>query len=176
MNQLNFNPFPTLKTERLILRQLNNTDAERIFLLRSNVIVNKFLDREKHISIEESLSFINLINRNIEQNNSIYWVISPVENEKLIGTICLWNFTENNFSAEVGYELLPEYCGKGVMDEALKKVLEFGVTELKLNKIEAYTHKNNQASLKLLIKNNFSLNSDKKDDENSNNVIYSLQI
>ncbi|MEO6550457.1 MAG: GNAT family N-acetyltransferase, partial [Ferruginibacter sp.] len=119
-----FTPFPVLKTDRLILRQLAITDDNEIFALRSDDSVNRYLDRRPSKSIEDAKSFIQAINEIIQKNDSIYWAISL--SGKLIGTICLFKFADDNSKAEIGYELLPIYQGKGFMQEAASKVLEFG--------------------------------------------------
>ena len=36
---------------------------------------------------------------------------------EMIGSICLWNFTDNQKSAEIGYDLSPKYQRKGIMNE-----------------------------------------------------------
>ena len=41
------------------------------------------------------------------------------------------------------------------MDEALKSVVNFGFSKLNLSTIEAFTHNENESSLKLLKKNEF---------------------
>ncbi|MEO6405014.1 MAG: GNAT family N-acetyltransferase [Ferruginibacter sp.] len=161
-----FEPFPILKTDRLILRQLVITDDNEIFSLRSDANVNKYLDRQPGKSIEDAQSFIQTIIENVKKNDSIYWAISL--SGKLIGTICLFEFADDNRKAEIGYELLPGYQGKGLMQEAASKVLEFGFQQIGLNSIEAYTHSENQKSARLLEKFNFKKqapsdnNSDKK--------------
>ena len=106
-----FTPFPILKTDRLILRQLVNTDDNEIFALRSDENVNRYLGRQPSKSIEDAKSFIQTINENVKNNNSIYWAISL--GDKLIGTICLFEFSDDIAKAEIGYELLPSYQGKG---------------------------------------------------------------
>jgi ribosomal-protein-alanine N-acetyltransferase len=57
--------------------------------------------------------------------------------------------------AEIGYELLPDFQGKGIMQEAASKVIKFGVQYIGLNSIEAYTHSKNEKSTRLLEKLNF---------------------
>ena len=42
MLALNFTPFPELKTERLLLRKLERTDANEMFFLRSNENVLRY--------------------------------------------------------------------------------------------------------------------------------------
>lgn len=144
--------FPTLTTERLTLRQLLESDAQEIFLLRSGVIVNKCLGRKPSETVQEALIFIRKINENFKNNEGIYWAITQTDNEKLIGTICLFNFSDELKNCEIGYELLPSYQGQGFMNEALKKIIEFIFQTLGLETVNAFTHKDNQSSTKLLQK------------------------
>lgn len=171
MLQLNFTPFPDLFTERLILRQLNANDANEIFKLRSDEGVNKYLNRPKANSLEDAKEFINKINNAIQNNESLYWAIMFKENLSLIGTICLWNISKENYTAEIGYELIPDYHGKGIMQEAFLKVIEYGFENMKLKRIEAYTHTDNESSIKLLVKNNFKKI---RDVDESEEVVYAL--
>ena len=60
------------------------------------------------------------------------------------------------------------------MNEGLNKVIDFGFSVLNLKTIEAFTHRKNEASKTLLIKNNFALEPDRKDDGFPNNTIYTL--
>ena len=77
------------------------------------------------------------------------------DTDKLIGTICLFDFSDDNLKSEIGYELLPEFQGKGIMQEATLKVMDFGIQRIGLNLIKAYTHSENQSSTRLLEKFNF---------------------
>ena len=155
MTKNTFSPFPILKTSRLTLRQLLRGDENELYELRSNADVNKYLDREPAKSIEDARDFIRKITEGIKQNESMYWAITFNNDHKLIGTICYFNFTIENGKAEVGYELLPYFQGKGIMHEALCKVIEFGVQNMGIHQIEAYIHQENKNSIKLLEKHNF---------------------
>jgi ribosomal-protein-alanine N-acetyltransferase len=159
MTNKNFTPFPVLKTERLTLRQLISSDDKEIFALRSNDNVNKYLGRKPSKSIDDAKNFIQTINENIQRNDSIYWAITLNSTDKLIGTICLFDFSNDNLKAEIGYELLPDFQGKGIMQEATSKVIDFGIQHIGLNSIEAYTHSENQSSTRLLEKLNFTRHS-----------------
>jgi ribosomal-protein-alanine N-acetyltransferase len=75
----------------------------------------------------------------------------------------------------VGYELLPAFQHKGIMTEALEKVIAFGFDEMKLQRIEAWTTKENHASIKLLQKNNFIKDLAKENNDGPDMVIYSLE-
>src|SRR5215204_5425622 len=109
MRGRNFIPFPVLKTERLTLRQLVSSDDNEIFALRSDDNVNKYLGRKRSKSIDDAKTFIRTINKNIQSNESVYWAITLNGTDKLIGTVCLFDFSNDNSKAEIGYELLPGF-------------------------------------------------------------------
>jgi ribosomal-protein-alanine N-acetyltransferase len=178
MLHINLSPFPDLKTPRLTLRQLRHEDADEIFILRSDPSVNEFLNRKKAQTIEDAEEHIAKINKGISNNESVMWAITLADDTKLIGTICLWNIIKEKDFAELGYELLPQYQGKGLMQEALSKVLEYGFDHLQLKTVEAWLSAKNIRSIKLLEKNNFKRDldtenkMDKKDEDDL--IVYSL--
>lgn len=158
--QLIFKPFPIISTKRLILRKLRNEDKNEIFFLKSNEVVLKYLDNKRHETIDETEKYIDKINNGIGENEWIQWGITLKESDKIIGTICLWNISKENKTAEVGYELMPEYQGKGIMQEALIAVIKYAIRRIKLKTFIAYTHINNEKSIKLLERCGFVIESD----------------
>jgi len=176
MINLNFKDFPILTTERLTLRQITDADAKEIFELRSNESVNKFLDRPKARSIEDAQEFIEKISHSIKNNESIMWGIVFKNQPTLMGTICLYNISTQQSSAEIGYELIPVFQGKGIIHEVLPKVIAFGFEIMQLKIIEAHTIAENERSLRVLEKNNFVLSGkfETENGEPANTLIYSL--
>jgi ribosomal-protein-alanine N-acetyltransferase len=158
-----------LETTRLLLRELKETDVSAIFSLRSNEQVNQFINRPTAKDPEEAKAFI----QKITENKSYYWGITLKENGKMIGTICFWNLSANRKRAEIGYELHPDYQGKGYMDEAMKEVIAFAFRS-DFTCLEAHTHKDNHASTKLLLKHGFIHDEERKDPENPSIMIFSL--
>ena len=175
MNKLNFTPFPIIKTNRLVLRQLTEIDAENVYALRTNKEVIKFIDRPPLRTKGDGLAFVERITNSVKDNTVIYWVITLKGNPNLIGSICLWNFSKDHKVAEVGYELFPEYQNQGIMSEALNVVLDFGFNSARFNTIEAFTHKDNLGSKNLLLKYGFDEDLGRVDNDNLNNIIYKKQ-
>ncbi|GGX14670.1 GNAT family N-acetyltransferase [Aquimarina muelleri] len=173
---MNFIPFPNLQTDRLLLRQLKKEDANSILFLRSDAIVNKYVKRPKTDTVQDAIDFINKINNGIIEHDWIFWGITINGNPDLIGTICLWNFSEDQKIAEIGYDLHPEFHKKGIMNEALNSILNYGYKSLNLEIVEAYTHKNNEASKNLLFNNGFHLIEHKIDKDNLDNIIFALEL
>jgi len=152
---INFNPFPLIETGRLTLRQVQQSDVNGIFFLRSDKKVLKYLDREPAATIEEAALWIQKINDLEKNNNAVTWAITLKPDLTLIGTICFWNITKEHYRAEIGYALNPDHQSKGIMQEAMTAVLDYGFKIMKLHSIEANVNPNNLSSIKLLERNNF---------------------
>ena len=91
-----FTPFPILITERLTLRQLVIADEQEIFTLRSDSEINKYLDRQLSNTIDDARNFINKVTENVNKNVAIYWAITLSDKNILVGTICLFGFSDQN--------------------------------------------------------------------------------
>lgn len=170
--------FPELKSERLLLRKMGASDAKEILFLRSDETVNKFIKRPESRKIKDiaaAKKMIQDLEESRKANESIAWGISLKDEPQLIGTIGIRNFSENPKTAEVGYDLHTEYHQKGIMNEALSMLIDFSFTTLQLEKIEAFTHVENQGSIRLLEKNGFQLMKSRKDLDYPSNIIFELE-
>jgi ribosomal-protein-alanine N-acetyltransferase len=163
--------FPILTTERLTLRRLSINDKDDILALRSDVEINKYLGRQLSKTTEDAINFINKVNDNIEKKIAYYWAITLTNTKTVVGTICLFDFSEN--SCEIGYELMNQFKRQGIMKEAVQVVIDYTFQTLKVKKILAFTHYENQNSTKLLTKFNFVKSKD-PDKENPNLNIFTL--
>ena len=150
-----FTPFPTLATERLVLRQVTKHDIDDIFTLRSNPSVSKYIARDHYTSVEEVHSFIDKIIAGLKDNELGYWAIALKTDNRLIGTCCLWHISKENSRAEIGYELHPNFQGKGIMREALGMLLTYAFKTVELHSLEAIVNPKNIRSIQLLEKYGF---------------------
>ncbi len=167
-------PFPFLNTERLYLRQIQPADAERVHYFRSDKEINKYIKRPQPQTYEMAVEHIEKITADIRTNKSISWGIMLQDSPVLIGSICLWNFSEDRKIAEVGYDLDPNFQGKGIMSEALKAVIDFGFNRDGFETIKAYTDYRNISSKKLLKQHGFIPSYVYKDPRNQDNMIFHL--
>jgi [ribosomal protein S5]-alanine N-acetyltransferase len=178
MLTLNFSPFPILKTDRLILRRLTIEDENEIFFLRSDESVNQYVDRPKPNSLADARNHIDKVNNGIDNNESAFWGITLLNNPAIIGTICLWNISKENHTAEVGFDLMPVFQGKGIMKEALSEVATYGFETMKVTKLVGWVRHENRKSISLLSKFNFTRDAGEEEKadktELHNMVIYSL--
>jgi RimJ/RimL family protein N-acetyltransferase len=88
--------------------------------------------------------------------NGIFRAIS-VDGE-IVGSISIEKKTDIYIKdSEIGYMLMPEYQGRGIMTEAVSGICEIGFRELDIERITGYVFATNTASQKVLLKNGFEL-------------------
>lgn len=179
MLTISFTPFPNLETERLLLRRVVPADVKEIFELRSNPETMKYIPRPLLKTDEDALEHVAMIDSKIDTNEGINWAITLKDNPKLIGIIGHYRIKPEHFRAEIGYMLLPDYHGKGIISEAVKEALRYGFQVMKLHSIEAVIDPENKASAKVLEKNGFVKEAHFKENEYYDgrfwdSVVYSL--
>lgn len=155
MLQLNFSPFPILKSERLHFRKLADTDAPEVLALRSNPETMKFIPRPLATNIEEALAHIKIINDKIDENLDINWAVTEKGSDKCIGIMGFYRTQPEHFRTELGYMISPEHKGKGYVTEAVKTLLDFAFNTLNFHSIEAVIDSRHIASERVLQKNGF---------------------
>jgi ribosomal-protein-alanine N-acetyltransferase len=156
------------------MTRLVTDDQHWLAELRSNPIVNRYINRPDSTTADQINGFIQTINQNINEGKSYYWKIVLTAQQAPIGTICLWRFSENRTTAEVGYELHPSFHRMGLAAEALGSVLQFAFNSLRLKSVDAVIHPQNEASKKLVIKTGFQHNTDRVIDEEPDLLVYEL--
>jgi ribosomal-protein-alanine N-acetyltransferase len=155
MLTINFNPYPELSTSRLLLRKISFDDVNEVFFLRSDSTVMQYIDKAPAQSLDDACDFISKIHVLEQNGEGINWAITVKGDKTLIGNICLWNIQPEHHRAEVGYVLHPACWGKGIAQEAMTAVIDYGFRTMKLHSIEANVNPANTASIKLLERNNF---------------------
>lgn len=151
MVELNFDTFPVVKTERLILRKITMEDGEDIFLLRSNAAAMKYIHKPRLNSMDEAKELISKLN----EPHRIHWGITLKDPGKIIGIIGYHKIANKHYRAEIGYMLHPQFWNTGLMSEAIGKIIDFGFSKMKLHSIEAIINPNNHLSRQILKKFRF---------------------
>ena len=179
MLTVNFHPFHNLETERLILRRVDNNDYKEVLSLRSNPETMKYIPRPLLKNDDDALAHILMIETKIQNNEGINWAITIKGDPKLIGVIGHYRIQLENYRAEIGYMILPEFNGQGIVTEAVKEVVKYGFEIMKLHSIEAVIDPDNVASANVLKKNGFVKEAHLKENEFHegrfyDSVIYSI--
>ena len=152
-----FNNFPTLHTERLHLRQLQPSDAQALFAIKSDPEVTKHYGQEPHQSVDDTLRWIQELKVSYQQRQDVAWGVTLKNDERVIGACTLWNLDSSYHHGEIGYELHPAYERRGIMTEAVSAILTFAFNDLGLHRVEATPFADNPPSQSLLLRLGFVL-------------------
>ncbi|MFM0645220.1 GNAT family protein [Paraburkholderia bryophila] len=127
----------TLQTNRLLLRPLRDRDAPSVLAIFSDQNFMQFGTTPLWDSIDQAHAMINRDIKAMAANERIRLGVERIEDEALIGICTLFDWNKECRSAEVGYGLVSDAWGRGYMHEALVALLNYGFSELDLNRVEA---------------------------------------
>ena len=146
----------TFNTRDLHLRPSNDTDAESMFTMLSDPQSMKYWSDEPISNLEAAVEVLNKDLESDAQGNSMCWAVTLKGHDKMIGKCILFQFSQQNRRAEIGYLLNREYWRQGLMHQALEAVIDFAFNTLDFHRIEADVDTQNTGSLGLLEKLGFT--------------------
>ena len=133
-----------IKTERLVVKKIRNSDKERLVTLLGNSEVLKTLSNVPYpYTINDAEKWLEIVNRHEFKLNIFL-------DDNLIGGVGL-SLDEDEFY-ELGYWLGVDYWGQGYATEAVRGLLDCAITKLQSPKIKANVYKGNTASENVLEK------------------------
>lgn len=94
------------------------------------------------------------------------------EDGRIIGRVSFYDYNSRNLSVEMGYVLLEEYQGRGIMSSALESILSAVFQRCKVNKIYAQTCAVNVKSRKLLENSGFVIDGRLREHHEYHSVFY----
>lgn len=147
---IGFTTFPCIATKNLMLRKICHNDINDLYEMRSNPRMIEYTDSKLDKDINETRAYIDRMNKGIDENKWIIWAIEDKQTARVIGTISIWNFNLEEMSGELGYGIIPDYQGRGLMKEALLSVINYAFDVLALKVLDAYTEEKNNRSASLL--------------------------
>ena len=144
--------FPVLRTPRLELRELTVADAAW------------YLAHFSHPEIVHGTGFpaldgiagaLDEMDRYVvglfERREGIRWGLALAETGTLVGTAGFFRWADGpEPDAEIGYDLAPEWWGRGLMAEALVAITDYAFRTLGLVRLEAFVLDGNDRSCRTL--------------------------
>ena len=148
-----------LETERLILRDILESDVDGMFELDSNTLVHQYLGNNPITTKEQAVQNIN----DIRQQYHRYGIGRFAAIEKSSGDFMGWSGLKFNTGEkealngqqdfiDIGYRFIPKFWGKGYATESSIAALRFGFDNMNYPMICGATEVENIASNKVLEK------------------------
>lgn len=167
--------FPELKTSRFLLQEILPEDQPFIFEGLGNQQVIPYYGVH-YKTLEETGVQMQYYSRLWRDGTGAWWkVVDKRTNEKL-GAIGFNNYVLQHNKCEIGYWLLPQHWGKGIISEALQQVATYLFNEWNMHRIEALVEVENTNSCKVALKAGFTCEGTLRDYEQKNGRYISLYL
>jgi ribosomal-protein-alanine N-acetyltransferase len=165
----------TLRTDRFLLRQFHPNDLASVFKGLSHQDVIRYYG-VSYATQEETLHQLTWFNDLQKNETGMWWAICDSGSKTFYGAIGFNDLSKIDKKAEIGFWLLPEYWGKGIIKEVADPVCNYAFEKLGLRKIEAMVETENENSKKVLKKIGFDYQETMKNCEIKNDRYISLAI
>ena len=140
----------TLQTARLDLRLPVPGDADAIFAMRSDPVVQRYGSHPPWTDRQLAIDWIERNTQAMADGTHAQFAIVRREDAVVVGTCTLYGINAQCRSAEIGYALGVAHWGQGYAFEANVAMLDWGFRHLDLNRIEADIDPRNEASARSL--------------------------
>lgn len=143
--------FPTIETDRLLLREIVASDAAAVFAIHGDAQAMRWFGADPLIELGQAEKLVETFAGWREMPNpGVRWGIQSKADGRLIGSCGLFKWNRGWKSCIIGYELAKAAWGKGFMTEAMSAALAWGFKHMELHRVEAQIHPENAASIRLV--------------------------
>jgi len=167
--------FPTIRTNRVLLRRFTENDLENLFKGLSHPDIIKYygVSYDSLESTKKQLDFFTDLEKN---QTGIWWAVCSPDDKIFFGAGGLNNLDKEHRKAEIGFWLLTEFWGKGIMVETMPLICNYGFEILNLHRIEGIVESENTNCKRAMGKLGFNYEGTMQDCEIKNGKFISLDI
>jgi RimJ/RimL family protein N-acetyltransferase len=138
-----------VRTDRLLLRGYEPSDADRLLDYYSNPQVVKHLLHGPWDKARASEQVARRIGETGIDDSSGAWAVVVERDGVVIGDVALWATEQSRRRGEVGWVFHPDHSGHGFATEAVGAVLRTAFDEFKMHRVVAQMDARNAASVRL---------------------------
>jgi len=167
--------FPLIKTGRLLLRRFVPGDLEKVYegLSHPDVIKYYGVSYDSPEATKEQMKFFSDLEKD---GTGIWWAILSLDNKVFYGAGGLNSLSKKHKKAEIGFWLLPEFWGMGIMKESMPMICNYGFKIFGLHRIEGLVETENANCKRAMAQLDFRHEGTMIDCEIKNGQFISLDI
>ncbi|GFE69458.1 GNAT family N-acetyltransferase [Chroococcus sp. FPU101] len=138
----------SLNTERLQLKAVTENELYVFHEVLVDPFVRKYLCDDKILSLAQAQEFINVSQKNFDEQQFGLWLMYTKSTHELIGFVGFWYFFDEP-QPQLLYALLPNATKKGYATEAVSYLIQYGFKQLGYKYLMASCDEPNFESRKL---------------------------
>jgi len=142
---------------RIALRPLGRADAGDLLAIFGDPQVMRYWSGAPWTGTDQALRMLDADRDAAATGSALRLGITMADDDRVLGTVSLFNRSEANRRAEIGYALARRAWGQGLMHEALGLWLDWAFGPLGLHRLEADVDPANAASRRCLERLGFRL-------------------
>lgn len=146
---------PLLEAARVSLRHLEESDIDALFEIFSDEEAMRYWSCAAFAEKAQAAELLRGIHDSFKEKTLFQWGVAQNSDNRIIGTVTLFNIDKENRRAEIGYALNRRFWGQGLINEALKTLINQAFSNWDFNRIEADVDPHNTASIRTLEKLGF---------------------
>ncbi|MEK4141744.1 MULTISPECIES: GNAT family N-acetyltransferase [Paenibacillus] len=165
-----------IQTKRLKLRKMKLSDSASLFNIWSDPEVTKFMNINSFTEESQAVEMIKILNNLSLESKAIRYSIIELESNRIIGSCGYNSIDSSNAKAEIGYDISKDYWGEGYAPEAIQSLMDYAFNTLNFNRIEAKVEPENNNSIRVLQKLNYTFEGTMRKCEMSKGKFIDLSI
>lgn len=143
-----------IQSGHIRLRRLHQDDAQWVLRLNNDALWQRFIGDRGVTDLASAKEYIMACNKSWETNGFGLLAVEDTEHDQPFG-MCGF-VTRDSFDwPDLGFALLPEARGKGIIKNAVKTLCGWASETHLSDRITAYTHVENKASQRILVSAGF---------------------
>lgn len=167
--------FPIIRIDRLLLRQFVDSDIENVYKGLSDPEIIKYYG-VSYKTLEDTKAQMRFFSDLEKEGTGIWWAVCSLDNKTFYGAGGLNSLSKEHKKAEIGFWLLKEFWGQGVMTEVMPVICNYGFDNLGLHRIEGLVETDNLNCKNAMKKLDFKHEGTMRDFEIKNGKFISLDI
>lgn len=149
-------PFPEIRTARLLVRAVAESDLADLLEVNGDDEVTRYLPYSTWRCHDDAVAWLGRVQGLCATGTARQLVVERQSDGRVIGTVLVFHFDEPSARAEIGYVVGRACWRRGYAREALQAVCRHAFTEIGIRRIEAEARPDNVASNELLLSLGFT--------------------
>ncbi len=141
---------PTLETERLRLRWLEERDVDALYEIFGDPAVIRYWSSPALTDRKAAARLLQEIRDYAAQGTLYQWGVTLRDGDQVIGTVTLAWINREHRRADVGFALAATAWGRGYATEAVARLIDYAFDDMQLHRLGADVDPRNERSIRLL--------------------------